>query len=345
MDKVNILVVEDSPLMQKIICDILSSEQRFKVVDKVSSGKEALEKIDKLDIDVITLDINLPDTDGLSLLKEIMIRSPKKIVMLSAYTQRGAEITMRALELGAIDFIPKPSGEVSLDLYNFKDEIISKIKIVSQVDLKSYLANFRGISLVEESLSVDKVVVIAASTGGPRAIVEIMKKIPSHCSASFLIVQHMPKGFTKSFAERISWYSPIKTKEAEEGDFLLRGTGYLAPGGYHMLLERINLDKNNGFVLRLDDTPLVNHVRPSADVTISSVAELVGENTIAVILSGMGKDGLEGAKRIKERGGFVIAQDKDSCVVYGMPKAVVDAGVADKVLNIERIAEEIVKRL
>ncbi|MCM8823128.1 MAG: chemotaxis response regulator protein-glutamate methylesterase [Candidatus Omnitrophica bacterium] len=345
MDKVNILVVEDSPLMQKIICDILSSELRFKVVDKVSSGKEALEKIDKLDIDVITLDINLPDTNGLSLLKEIMVRSPKKIVMLSAYTQKGAETTMRALELGAIDFIPKPSGEVSFDLYNFKEEIISKIKIVSQVDLKSYLANFRGMSLVEEGLSVGKVVVIAASTGGPRAIIEIMKKIPSHCSASFLIVQHMPKGFTKSFAERISWYSPIKTKEAEEGDFVLIGMGYLAPGGYNMLLERINLDRNSGFVLRLDDTALVNNVRPSADVTISSVAEVMGKNTIAVILTGMGKDGLEGVKLVKEKGGFVIAQDKDSCVVYGMPKAVVDAGIADKVLNIDCIAEEIVKRL
>ncbi len=343
MKKIRIFIVEDSILMQKVILDIFSSDSQFEVVGSASKGKEALEKIPKLNPDVVTLDINLPDVYGLIVLKEIMSRFPTRIIMLSAYTQKGAEITMKALELGAVDFIPKPSGEISLDLYNFKEEIISKVKIVSGINIDSYLANFRGIPVVEEAVAIKKAVVIAASTGGPRAIIELMQKIPSNINASFLIVQHMPKGFTKNFAERISWYSQIKTKEAEDGDMVLKGAGYVAPGGFHMIVEKLGEKERNRFRIRLDEAPFVNYVRPSADVTMGSFAELFGENTIGVILTGMGKDGLEGAKKIKEKGGTVITQDEESSIVYGMPKVVTEAGLSDKVLALSDIAGEIIR--
>jgi len=341
--RISIFVVEDSILMQKVITDIFSHDPDFEVVGSAYKGEEALENIPKLKPDIVTLDVNLPDVYGLTVLKEIMSKFPTRVVMLSAYTQKGAEVTMKALELGALDFIPKPSGEISLDLYNFREEIVSKMKIVANIDINNYLSNFRGVPVAEEALAVKKIVVIAASTGGPKAIIEVMQKIPADIAASFLIIQHMPKGFTRTFAERISWYSSIKTKEAEDCDVVLKGAGYVAPAGFHMIVENISDDVSDKFRIRLDETPLVNYVRPSADVTMGSAADLFGNNIIAVVLTGMGKDGLEGAKSIKEGGGFIIAQDKASSVVYGMPKAVADAGLADRVLSIDDIPKEIIR--
>ncbi|OPX30465.1 MAG: hypothetical protein B1H08_01630 [Candidatus Omnitrophica bacterium 4484_171] len=343
MRKIKIFVVEDSILMHKVIADIFSHDPVFEVIGGSYKGKDALDKIPRLKPDIVTLDVNLPDLYGLTVLKEIMSKFPTRVVMISAYTQKGAEVTMKALELGALDFIPKPSGEISLDLYNFKEEIISKMKIVADIDINDYLSNFRGVPVAEEALSVKKLVVIAASTGGPKAIIEIMQKIPSNIEASFLIVQHMPRGFTRTFAERISWYSSIKTKEAEDGDMILKGAGYVAPGGFHMVAEGITDDAGRRFRIRLDETPLVNYVRPSADVTMNSAADLFGNNIVAVILTGMGKDGLEGARSIKNKGGFVIAQDKASSVVYGMPRAVADAGLTDRVLSLYDIPKEIIR--
>ena len=343
MKRISIFVVEDSILMQKVITDIFSHDPDFEVVGSAYKGEEALENIPKLKPDIVTLDVNLPDVYGLTVLKEIMSKFPTRVVMLSAYTQKGAEVTMKALELGALDFIPKPSGEISLDLYNFREEIVSKMKIVANIDINNYLSNFRGVPVAEEALAVKKIVVIAASTGGPKAIIEVMQKIPADIAASFLIIQHMPKGFTRTFAERISWYSSIKTKEAEDCDVVLKGAGYVAPAGFHMIIENIPNSVNDKFRIRLDETPLVNYVRPSADVTMNSVADLFGNNTIGVILTGMGKDGLEGAKSIKDKGGFVVTQDKTSSVVYGMPRAVADAGLADKVLNLYDIPKEIIR--
>ncbi len=343
MRKTKIFIIEDSILMQKVIADIFSHEPDFEVVGKAYQGKEALEMIPKLKPDIVTLDVNLPDIYGLTILKEIMSKFPTRVVMLSAYTQKGAEITMKALELGAVDFIPKPSGEISLDLYNFREEIVSKMKIVASIDIDAYLANFRGMPVAEEALAVKKIIVIAASTGGPKAVIEVMQKMPADINAAFLIIQHMPKGFTKTFAERVSWHSKIKTKEAEDQDLVLKGAGYIAPAGFHMVIERLFENEENKFRIRLDETPLVNYVRPSADVTMNSVAELFGKDTIAVILTGMGKDGLEGARKIKDKGGKIIAQDKDSSVVYGMPRAVAEAGIADKVLRLSDIPSEIIR--
>lgn len=341
MNKVRVFIVEDSVLMQKVVADILSSDPGIEVVGATKYGQEALEKIPALNPDIVTLDVNLPDMSGLVVLDRLLKDTSARVVMLSAYTQKGAETAVRALELGALDFIPKPSGEVSLDLYNFKDEIITKIKTLASVNIGNpFLA--KNFYRAQEHLPAEKVVIIGASTGGPKAIMDIMSRIPADCGANFLIVQHMPKGFTKTFAERIAWYSALKVKEAEDGDKLLKNVCYVAKSGRHMAVERLSKEKNI-FCLRLDDTALVNYVKPAVDVTMVSLAEAFSGKIIAVILTGMGKDGLEGISKIKQKNGRVIAQDEASCVVYGMPKCVVNAGLADAVLPINDIPAKIME--
>jgi len=343
MNPIKVFIVEDSILMQKIIEDILSADPDIVVVGKTKYGKEALHLIAEKKPDVVTLDINLPDMDGLSVLKELMAISPVRVMMLSAYTQQGAAVAIKALELGALDFMPKPSGEISLDLYNFKEEMISKVKLISNISVKKTVqTESRVVSGAEAQ--VKKLVVIGASTGGPKAIMDVMSHLPGTLDAAFLIVQHMPKGFTKSFAERLSWYSGVKTKEAEDNDQLLSGAAYVAPAGYHMIIEK-HL-REDSYLIRLDETSLVNYVRPAVDVTMRSAGEIFARDRIlGVVLTGMGKDGKEGAKVIKERGGKIIAQDEQSSVVYGMPKAVAESGIADEVLPLEEIPNKIIEYL
>lgn len=343
MNKIKVFIVEDSILMQKIIMDILSSDPGIEVIGATKYGNDALKRIPKLKPDIVTLDINLPDINGLIVLRKLMEYSPVRVVMLSAYTQSGATTTMKGLELGALDFIPKPSGEVSLDLFNFKDEIIAKIKLLAAVPLTKSLAV--PIMVPEDTASIKKLVIIGASTGGPKAIIDIMNRIPSNTRAAFLIVQHMPKGFTKSFAERLSWNSAIKVKESEDGDLILNGAGYVAASGYHMVLEKTIKNRVNEYFIRLDETPLVNYVRPAVDVTLSSAADCFEGDIIAVILTGMGKDGLEGVKSIKKRGAKVIVQDRETSTVYGMPKAIVDNNMADDVLPVTEISNKILSYL
>jgi len=345
MKKIKVFAVGDSVLMQKAISDVFSRMPDFEIVGKSFKGDEALRDIPKLHPDIVMLDVNLPDMYGLNVLKEIMGKFPSKVIMFSDYTKEAADITIKALELGALDFISKPSGDVSLGWNNFKKEIISKIKIISDIDISKHFHDFKKVSAAKEDSAVKKVVVIAASTGGPKSIMDIMREIPADIPASFLIVQHMPKGFTKSFASRIAWNSKIETKEASDGDVILKSAGYVAPAGFHMVIEKSPQSKNHRFCVRLNDNPRVNYVRPSADVTLTSVAELFGTDAIGVILTGMGKDGLDGAKHIKKRGGFIIAQDKNTSVVYGMPRAVIEEGIADEVLSLRDIPKEIIKRV
>lgn len=343
VDKIRVLVVDDSLLMRKIITDSITSDPALEVIDKAKNGQEALEKIFTLKPDVVTMDINIPLIDGISVLEEVMKKQPTRIIMLSAYTHEGTTATMKALELGAIDFIAKPSGEISLDIYKLKDEIISKIKLAAGIELDKFLSavSTGGVSRQKKKLAaIEKLVIIGASTGGPKAILDVMQEIRGGLTASFLIIQHMPKGFTLSFAERISWQSGVKTKEAEDGDILLADKAFVAPAGWHMVLE-----KDNCLKIRLNQEALVNFVRPSIDVTMRSAAEIFGKNTVGIILTGMGKDGLEGCRRIKEKGGTVIIQNKESSIVWGMPKAVYDAGLADKVLPLSKIADCLLKEI
>jgi len=342
-DKIRVLVIDDSFLMRRIISDIVNSDPELEVVGRAKDGEEALEKVLGLNPDVVTLDINLPIKDGIDVLSDIMKNKPTRVIMLSAYTRAGASATMRALELGAVDFIAKPSGEISLGLEKLKNEIIGKIKLAAKIDLERYMSSFseRATTYVEEErpVGVKKLVVIGASTGGPRAIMDIVQDIPIDSPAAFLIVQHMPKGFTLSFAERISWQSGIKAKEAEENDIITPSRVFIAPAGYHMVLQ----NEDGSLKIKLNQDPYVNFVRPSIDVTMSSAAAVMGSNVIGVILTGMGKDGLDGARAIKEKGGRLIVQDEETSVVWGMPKNIAKAGIADDILPISKIASCIIK--
>jgi two-component system chemotaxis response regulator CheB len=343
-EKSKVLVVDDSFLMRRIISDIVNSDPALEVVGKAKDGEDAIEKIISLEPDVVTLDVNLPVKDGIEVLEEIMKKKPTRVIMLSAYTRSGASATMRALELGAVDFIAKPTGEISLGLDKLKNEIISKIKLAANIDLEKYLSTFKRPSLAPgiselRPIGIKKLVIIGASTGGPKAILDIMQSIPADLPAAFLIVQHMPKGFTLSFAERIAWQSGLKAKEAEEGDIVSAGRVFVAPAGYHMVLDA----SKEKLKIKLMQGELVNFVRPSIDVTIFSAIELFQEDVIAIILTGMGKDGVEGARRIKERGGKVIVQDEGTSVIWGMPKLIAKAGLADEVLPLNEIAGALVK--
>lgn len=342
-DKIRVLVIDDSFLMRRVISDIINSDQELEVVGRAQDGIEAIDKVLALGPDVVTLDVNLPVKDGIVVLEDIMKKKPTRVIMLSAYTRTGASATMKALELGAVDFIAKPSGEISLGLDKLKSEIITKIKLAAKVDLDKYLATFRPSSLapVEEAklVLIKKLVIIGASTGGPRAILDIMQNMPLDLPAAFLIIQHMPKGFTLSFAERIAWNTGIRAKEAEEEDIITPGRIFVAPAGFHLVLER-DIEQVR---IRLTDGPLVNFVRPSIDVTMFSAAKIFGRDIIGVILTGMGKDGLDGAKMIKEKGGRIIVQDEETSVIWGMPKSIIKAGLADEVLPISKISEAIIK--
>jgi len=343
MKKIRVFIVEDSILMQKVIADILSADSEIEIIGTTKYGQEALTKIAQLLPDIVTLDVNLPDMSGLLVLEQLMRERPTRVVMLSAYTQKGAETAIKALELGALDFIPKPSGEVSLDLYNFRDEIIAKIKELAQVSPKVPFV-FKNFYREKETAPANKVVVIGASTGGPKAIMDLMSQMPADTGVNFLIVQHMPKGFTRSFADRLSWYSGVRCKEAEDNDLLLENVAYVAKSGQHMVVEKASREKKT-YCLRLDDTPLVNYVKPAVDVTMGSLADCFDGKIIAVILTGMGKDGLEGCRKIKQKGGKIIVQDEHSSVVYGMPKCVAQEGLADCILPISDIPGKIMEYL
>ena len=339
--------------MQRMIGDIISSDPGMEVIDKAKNGKEAIEKILRLKPDVVTLDINISGPDGFTVLKEVMKESPTRMVVLSGHTPQGGPGMMQALALGAIDFIPKPSGEVSLDIHKLKDQIIFKIKIAAGVDLKKSLRNLRlsQSDTVKPQVEITtptelkKLVIVGASTGGPSAILQIMRNIPSSLPAAFLIVQHMPEGFTLSFAERISLESKIKAKEAQQGDIVLAGKAYVAAAGQHMELEKNSNHINNSLRIKLTQGPPVNFVRPSVSVTMESAALAFSPNIIGVILTGIGKDGLDGARTIKAKGGVMIAQDQATSIIFGMPKAVIDEGLADDVAPIDKIARKIIQNV
>lgn len=340
--KIKVLVVDDSFLMRKVISDIINSDEGLEVIGKAKDGQEALDKIASLSPDVVTLDLNLPVVDGIDVLTRIMKSHPTRIIMFSAYTRSGASATMRALELGAVDFIAKPSGEISLGLDKLKEEITTKIKLAAEVNLDKYIsAQGAGPALATPKVhaKVRNLVVIGASTGGPKAILELVQGLSAELPACFLIVQHMPKGFTMSFAERISWQSGMRAKEAEEGDELSEGKILVAPAGYHMTLDR----QGESVFVHLNQDPLVNFVRPSIDVTMFSAAEVFGKKCVAVVLTGMGRDGADGSRKVKDAGGAVIIQDEKSSVVWGMPRSVFKEGTADAILPIAEIPDAIAR--
>ncbi|HEY8346341.1 MAG TPA: chemotaxis response regulator protein-glutamate methylesterase [Symbiobacteriaceae bacterium] len=343
-----VLVVDDSAFMRRIITDLLQSDEGIEVVGTARDGLEAVEKNLSLQPDVITLDVEMPRLDGYGALREIMARRPTPVVMVSSLTREGAQATIRALALGAVDFVTKPSGTISLDMHLVRDELVAKVKAAARAtpryrrvlgDLparKQGLKPFRPQARGTPEEMPRQVVVIGCSTGGPSALHEIVPRLPADLPAGVLVVQHMPAGFTRSLARRLDEISGIAVKEAEEGDPVTAGMVLVAPGGYHMTVD------NRGRI-RLDQGPPLHGVRPAVDRTLSSVVSVWKDRTIGVILTGMGYDGARGCRELKQAGGRTIAEDATTCVVYGMPRVVVEMGLADMVLPVHHIAAALVR--
>jgi two-component system chemotaxis response regulator CheB len=373
MSRIKVLVVDDSAFMRKTITDILSSSPDIEVIGKARNGREAFEKVIELKPDVVTLDIEMPVLDGLQTLGYIMSECPTPVIMLSGAESKHADVTMTAFEYGAVDFILKPSGNISLDMDKIKDDLIKKVKAASKVETHKLgfipgNGDNSGISMMEvremrkkqkatDAAGTDltgrentepakkskdkKIIIIGTSTGGPRALQQVIPLLPRNLNASILVVQHMPAGFTKSLAERLDSQSGIKVREAVDGDIVKPGIVLIAPGDYHMTVRQEETNGKTKEVIALIKSKKVQGVRPSVDVLLNSVAPIYGANSIGVILTGMGSDGTDGIRRLKSAGGRVIAEDESTCVVYGMPRSIVEQHLADYVLPINKIAESI----
>ncbi len=343
---IKVLVVDDSAFMRKALSSMLQEDPEIKVVGTARDGMEAIQMIRDLKPDVVTMDVEMPRMDGITALKEIMSKNPVPVIMVSSLTTEGAKVTLEALELGAIDFIPKNLAELSVNIVKIKGMLVEKIKTIGK----------RGVvkrKVVPRPAEVPKIeppkvrvtterkvglVSIGTSTGGPKALQEIIPKLPKDFPVPIVIAQHMPPNFTRPFAERLDQLSQLSVKEAEEGETIKPGIVYIAPGRGHMRLKRRGIET---YISISEDREEFIY-RPSVDALMISVAECFPGRSLGVILTGMGNDGAHGCKKIKESGGRVFAQNEETCVVYGMPRAVVELGVADKVVPLEEMAGEII---
>lgn len=342
---VRVLVVDDSAFMRFTISRHLSETPGITVVGSAKDGKEALEMIPKLDPDVVTLDVEMPHLDGISTLREIMSNFPRPVIMLSSLTSEGAVETVQALTLGAVDFITKPAYKANINsiLQEVAEKVIraSRAKVwklrktagpeVSPVPLPKLTP---GKKQVRSLGSKEKIVVIGASTGGPRALNSVIPMLSASLPAAFILIQHMPAGFTRSLADRLDSQSQLYVKEAEPGDIPEAGKCLMAPGGFHMVFDaqgQVTLNQN----------PPVHGVRPAVDVTMISIAQKYGARTIAAILTGMGNDGTNGCGLVRSSGGYVIAEAEETCVVWGMPRSVTEAGFVNEVVPLPMVAKAI----
>jgi two-component system, chemotaxis family, protein-glutamate methylesterase/glutaminase len=346
---IKVLVVDDSAFMRKAISTMLAKDPQIMVIDTARNGEEALQKVRLHNPDVVTMDIEMPVMDGLTALKQIMADSPRPVLMVSSLTTEGAEATLKAMDLGAVDFIPKQLSKVSLDIIKIEESLQAKVKAVA-TRRQSRAAPQRPRPEFRPPVAPPRrtggkplrdVVCIGVSTGGPPAVQRLLSDLPEDLPASILIAQHMPQAFTGPFAKRLNAFSKLSVKEAENGDQLRNGSVYIAQGGQHMRLR-----KTAGH-LEIEIVPGGGEslYRPSANVLIGSTAEILGWRALGIVLTGMGNDGLEGARQLKERGGRLLAQSESTCVVYGMPRAVVDAGLADEVIDIEDMGRALVDNL
>ncbi|RMD51383.1 MAG: chemotaxis response regulator protein-glutamate methylesterase, partial [Ignavibacteria bacterium] len=335
-DKTKILIVDDSAFMRKSLEIMLSEEPSFEIVGKAKDGLDALELVQKLNPDVITMDIEMPRMDGLTAVKKIMDTNPIPIIMISSLTTEGAEATIKAMEYGAVDFIPKEFSFVNMNISSIRDDLIQKIKVFARK------ANYRNRGNVNHRITKTSVsqkfngkasaVAIGISTGGPLTLQKIIPSLENISSPIFL-VQHMPPNFTKTLAERLDKLTTLKVKEAENGEIVQRGHVYVAPGG-----KQMHISKNGvGEKIVISDQPADKIHKPSVDVMIESAAEQYQRKLLCIIMTGMGKDGLEGVKYAKEKGAYCVAQDESTSVIYGMPKAIVDNSLADRVLPMQQI--------
>jgi two-component system, chemotaxis family, protein-glutamate methylesterase/glutaminase len=348
-DARSVLVVDDSAFMRRLIGEMVASTGEFRVVGTARTGEEALRKVRELDPDLVTLDIEMPELNGLEALGRIMRESPRPVVMISAYTVEGGDLTLRALEQGAVDFVAKPSGSISPDLVHAKDRLLDALR----AGLRANLSNVRppaarrripalripALREAEVRRPARAAVAIAASTGGPRALAEVIPQLPAGLPAAVLVVQHMPARFTASLARRLAALSALPVEEAVDGEEVLEGRVYVAPGEQHLRVA----EQDGVRRIALDREPTLWGVRPAADHLFRSVAAVYGAAAVGVVLTGMGRDGSEGLRRVVERGGVGIAQDRATSVIYGMPQLA--APSAEAVLPLDRIAAAIDERV
>ena len=346
--RVRVLVVDDSALMRKLLGDILSSDPRIEVIGTAFDGQDGLEKILALSPDVVTLDVEMPRKDGLALLEEIMRTRPLPVVMVSSLTQEGAEVTLKALSLGCVDFVGKPSGSISTNIQIVGAELISKVVMASTARVRALRASLTPLPPV--SIPVRRspapggrgrreIVAIAASTGGPMALHQLLAALPGDFPLPIVVTQHMPKGFTALFAKRLDAVSPLEVVEGFEGLALKPGLVVIAPGGSHLLVRRRGAET---FCV-LSDAPPVLSVKPSANIMFLSVADEFGGNVLGVVLTGMGRDGADGSAALHGKGARIIAESRQTCVVYGMPRAAVETGAVDEVLPLPEIPGALVR--
>ncbi len=357
--KKNILVVDDSALMRRVICDIIDSESTFQAKDVCRDGLEAYEKLKTTTYDAVVLDVNMPRMDGLQLLEKLQQDGIKAtIIMVSTLTTKDADVTIRAMELGAVDFITKPCNIIEAKSDEFRRRILQMLKAVIRSDDAKVQAGSQVQAqetakggpvkvpkkLERTGLSGKKVLVaLACSTGGPKALQSVIPYLPADLNAPMILVQHMPIGFTKSMADRLNELSDIEVMEAKEGDVLKKGCVYVAPGGKHMEVKK---QADGSHVIRLNSEPAIGGLRPCANVTYESLRTCGYDEVVCVVLTGMGSDGTGGILSLKQKKNiYVISQDAASCVVYGMPKAIAEAGVVDEVVPLTEIAHTIIKKV
>lgn len=358
---IKVLVVDDSPFMRLALTKILESDKEIQVVGTAGDGLDCLEKVKKLAPDVVALDIKMPKLDGLKTLQRIMAEHPTPVVMISSLTREGAKESFEALDLGAVDFAPKPSGEISSNIGKQKNEIIQKIKWASHAKLgpprtgrmKEEIDHPHPAvpSPIQKPVSPPpvkrplgpgrlKAIAIGVSTGGPKSLLEILPRIGPDLPVPIFIAQHMPHGFTASFAKRLNDCSSFPVKEVENNETVRDGVAYLAAGGFHMMLVRHG---TNRVAVKLTQPQGDLIYIPSVDVLFNSAAEVYEGHLLGILLTGMGHDGVQGMENIKRSGGTTIAEDESTCVIFGMPKGAIEKGVADFILPSTKIADKIVE--
>ncbi|HTX18061.1 MAG TPA: chemotaxis response regulator protein-glutamate methylesterase [Bacteroidota bacterium] len=354
---IRVIVVDDSAFMRKSLSMLLESDPEIRVIATARDGREGVDKIRELKPDIVTMDIEMPVMNGLEALAVVMKEMPVPVLMVSSLTTEGAQATIDALSLGAVDFISKELSYVSLDIVKIKADLIAKVKdIVHSRSLHFRLQRIRASSqhikapaggrppvsrlqLAPPKRRDFRAVVLGISTGGPFALLETIPKLPANFPIGIAIVQHMPPRFTKSLAERLDGLSNVQVKEAADGDAIEPGLVLIAPGGLHMTFGR----SGSSVRVRISEEPKNTLYHPSADIMMTSAAENISGPILGVIMTGMGKDGLEGLKLIRKKEGYIIAQDEESCVVYGMPRAAVDEGVANAVVPLRDMPDTIVR--
>ncbi|MEO1528057.1 MAG: chemotaxis response regulator protein-glutamate methylesterase [Planctomycetota bacterium] len=341
MSKTKVLVVDDSALMRQIIVKILSSQPDFEVIGAASDPYKARERILADKPDVITLDVEMPRMDGLTFLGKLMRSRPIPVVMVSSLTEKGCDTTLRALELGAVDFVTKPRVDVSNGMATIGSEIADKVRTAA----RAHVRRLETPEPTSQTQTVDalitsthKVIAIGTSTGGTQALSQVLPQLPSNTPGTVVVV-HMPAGFTGRFARRLNEQCQLDVKEAESGDMIIPGRVLIAPGNQHMTVRR----SGARYMVSMNDDPPVNQFRPSVDVLMNSCAKYIGSNAVGVILTGMGDDGAKGLLAMKQAGAVTLAQDEASCVVYGMPKEAVRVGAVDKILPLSNISGAILE--